>query len=464
MPVDAKHSLYEKAEPFWQRMRDAVSGEDKIKERGTSYLPIPPGLGKTAQSDEYKNYKARARYPEAVGPAVEGMVGLMGRKLNEPQLPDGLKYLEEDATPDGLPLMDLRNRLWHEVCTVGRYVLFVDVPEDGGNPYIATYPAESVINWRGDAEKLTMVVFAETVDEPDPQDRFKVKEAEQWREAAIEAAVDENGEPTGSERYVVRVWRKNEDDSKSDQKFIVYSEVYPTRKGQTLDYVPAVIVGSRDLTPAPDAIPLLGVANKSLHYYRQYADYAMQLFMSANGTTPYIFGVSKPPEVIGPTAIWSSEDPQASAGYIEVTGAGLEAQKAELESIKEEIAYATVRVLGDKKAAEAAETLRLRFQSQTATLASISKATAAGLERALKYCAQWLGATEDEVEVPAEAEFISEEADAQLITSLYDGIERGFIPEDLLIEYTRRIELHDMDPDQYRKVAAGMVAEGQGEE
>lgn len=463
MPVDSTHKFYDQFFPFWKRLRDAIEGEDTIKERGVEYLPLPTGIGKGATSQEYINYKARARYPETVSPAVEGMVGLMSRKLNAPELPDALSYLEEEATPDGLPLQDLINRLRHEVCTVGRYVLFVDVDAYGGDPYIATYPTEAVINWRSEGDRLVLIVFAETVDMPDPEDPFTTKEIEQWRVASVEAEVDDDGNPTGTERYVVRVWRKDED-AQEDNRFYVYDEAYPVRQGETFNYVPAIIIGSRDITPAPDAIPLLGVANKSLHYYRQYADYAMQLYMSANGTTPYQFGGDKAPSVIGPTTVWHSEDPQTKAGYIEVTGAGLEAQKAELENIKEEIAYATVRVLGDKKAAEAAETLRLRFQSQTATLTSIAMATAAGLTQALRYCAEWIGANPDEVVVPAEAEFISEEADAQLITSLYDGIERGLIPDDLLINYTQRVELHDMDPDDYRKWAAGLVAEGGGEE
>ena len=464
MPVDTTHSKYDELAPFWERMRDAVKGEDQIKKRSTRYLPIPPGLGKGSESPEYKNYKARARYPETVSPAIEGMVGLMGRKLNEPELPDALKYLENEATPDGLTLSDLINRLRHEVCTVGRYVLFVDLPEDGGDPYIATYAAESVINWRAKDDSLVLIVFEETVAEVDPQDPFVVKDVDQWRVASIEQERDEDGNAVGPERYMVRVYRKNENAGKDESSFYIAEEYAPVRQGKPLDYVPAIIVGSRDLTPEPDAIPLLGVANKSLHYYRQYADYAMQLFMSANGTTPYIFGSESAPSVIGPTEVWHAEDPQAKAGYIEVSGAGLEAQKAELDNIKEEIAYATVRVLGDKKAAEAAETLRLRFQSQTATLASISKATSAGLQQALRFCAEWMGANPDAVNVPAEAEFISEEVDAQFMTALYDGIERGFVPDDLLIEYTRRIELHDMDSDEYRKFAAGMMAEGGGEE
>lgn len=451
MSVNTQHAQYIAMSSFWQRMRDSVGGEDQIKNRGEAYLPIPPGIGKTAQSPEYINYKARARYPEAVAPAVEGMVGLMGRKLKEPVLPDGLKYLIEEATPDGLTLADLINRLRHEVNTVGRHVLFVDVPEDGGNPYIASYAAESVINWRCDGDKLTMVVFYEQVEEVDPVDPFETKYISQWRVAEIENGL-----------YVVRIWRQVED--KDDSEFYIYDETFPTQKGDTLDYVPAVFIGSRDLTPEPDAIPLLGVANKSLHYYRQYADYAMQLFMSANGTTPYLFGSGKSPGVIGPTEIWHSEDPNTKAGYIEVTGAGLGAQEKELTKIDKEIDYATMRVLGDKKAAEAAETLRLRFQSQTATLVSISKATSAGLKLTLKYCADWMEIDSDGIEVPAEAEFISEQPDAQIITALYDGIERGLTPDNILIEYLRKIELHDSDPEEYRRWAAALMAEGSGEE
>jgi len=448
MKVNTEHSKYSKFAPFWQRMRDAVEGEDTIKDKGEVYLPVPPGLNVNAQSADYQNYKSRARYPETVSPAIEGMVGLMNRKLNPPELPGSLQYLLADATPDGLSLFDLRNRMWHEVCTVGRYILFVDVPTDGGKPYIATYPAESVINWKTDGERTTLIVFAEVVDEPDPVDMFKTREVEQWRVAAIVNEVDDNGEPTGRERYAVQIWRRQE--AKEDE-FIKVEETFPTRKGKPMDYVPAVFVGSRDITPEPDAIPLLGVANKSLHYYRQYADYAMQLFMCANGTTPYVFGTDSPPQSVGPTTVIHSESEGASAGYLEVSGTGLEAQKNELENIKSEIAFATVRVLGDNKAAEAAETLRLRFQSQTATLTSISKSTAAGLETALRMCAEWLGANPDEIEVPAEAEFISEQADAQLITALYDGIERGFVPDQLLIDYLKQVELHNMQPEDYRK-------------
>lgn len=459
MKVNAKHRLYDAMLPLWQKMRDAIEGEEKIKAKGDVYLPIPPGTGDGIDGKAYKNYKARARYPDFVAPAIEGMCGLMSRKIKDPEIPDGIKYLEDEATPDGLSLRDLRSRIENEVTSVGRIALFVDVAEEGGNAYIATYVAENFINWRMEKDRLVMGVFYEEVEQVDPLDRFVVEMVPQWRVAEI--TVNEAGRSV----YVVRVYQKKQVKDTSGDDFELISETFPLKKGETLDEVPIVVVGSRDVHPDPDAIPLLSVANKSLHYYRQYADYAMQLFMCANGTTPYIAGAKKDesPASVGPTTVWEFEDPNAKAGFIEVSGTGLDAQKQELDSIKQEISYATVRLLGESKSAEAAETVRLRFQSQTATLSSIAQSSMSGLKIALMYCAEWAGADPESIEADGTAEFITEILNAQILTALYDGIERGMIPDDLLIEYTRRAELHDYDPDEYRKWSAGLMADGTGE-
>ena len=451
MPVNTAHPQYEKVYPYWERIRDAVEGEDAIKAKTTRYLPIPSGIAeKGERSSEYKNYLARAKYPESVGPAVEAMTGLMSRKEMKVSMPESLAYLEKEATSDGLPLDSLINRLKHEVITTGRYVLFVDVPENEGNPYIAAYPAESLINWRGDAERLTRVVFKEMVTEPDPDDRFEDLEIEQYRVAEIEDGT-----------YVVRVYRNTEKGKEGEDEFKLHEEYYPQRHGENLDFIPVVIIGSRDLLPEPDAIPLLSVANKSLHYYRQYADYALQLFMCANGTTPYCAGDIEEgdiPTVVGSGVIWGFTSHNVKCGYIEVSGNGLDSQKSELDNISMEIAQATIRALGDKKTAEAAETMRLRFQSQTATLASIAKSCASGLEKALRFVAEWTGANPALVEVVPNLEFIREMPEPNIVNALMNGIEKGLVPHDILAEYLRRTDMHEMDIEEYMSLSPAAVA------
>lgn len=453
MPVNTTHPDYDAYLPYWQRMRDAAAGEDAIKQRGLAYLPVPSGMADSVhpeQSPAYRNYISRARYPEAVSPAIEGMSGLMGRKPPSVDLPESLDYLREQATADGLPLDALIDRMRQEVSTVGRYILLVDV-DDEGNPYIATYPAESAINWRGDGDRLTLLVFEETVED-EAETPFERELVTQWRACRVEDGV-----------YTVELYRQ----SKEDKEPRLVDTVEPRRAGgEPLDFVPAVIVGSRDLLPSPDSMPLLPVANKSLHYYRREADHALQLYMCAHGTTPFLFGVSQEeqPTTIGPSALWTAQASDAQAGYIEISGAGLEQSSQNLEAIRQEIVQATVQAMSEsKRDAEAAETLRLRFQSQTAVLSSIAMSTAKGVERALRYCAYYAGAAtepaEESVTVEQSTGFITEEPDPAMLTALYDGYERGMLPFELISRYTRRTELHEYEDEEFLQRTAAGVAE-----
>lgn len=456
MPVDSKHPAYEHMLPKWERVRDSVAGEDAIKARGSTYLPVPPGIDQPwgEKDPAYLNYLRRATYPEIMAPTIQGMVGLMGRKDTEITVPQALERLNQLATPDGLDLQGLLTRLRHEVLALGRYVLFVDAPEDGGDPMIATYAAESLINWQSDGERLTRAVFAEHAKEIDPADPFVEQMVPQWREAAIDAQVNDEGEPTGGERYIVRVWRKYTD-ADGNEQFYVYEQFEPQGRGKMMDRVPAVIVGSRDLLPDPDQVPLLGVVNRCLDYYRQSADYKLGLFMSTQAT-PYGTGINpdEKPTMVGPSTFWAAQSESARFGYAEIEGNGLSAQQQSLTDTKSEIMDAAMRVLGDgRRGAEAAEALRLRFQSQTATLATIAQSTATGLGEALEILAQWDGANADQVSVEPNLDFIHETADPQVLTALMDSLERGITPDTLFYQYLRRTNLTDLDDDEIRQLS-----------
>lgn len=452
MPVDSTHPEYDNAAPLWQRMRDAVAGEDAIRRRGSEYLPLPPGLLGGATGRAYINYLSRARYPEAVAPAVEGMVGLMDRAPAEITKPQSVEYLDEAATPDGMGLQELLKRIRVDVSTVGRYALLVDVLEGEQNPRIACYTAESLINWRTDGERVTLAVLHEAVREPKADDPFVEAEVDQYRVCRL----DEEG------YYVVEVYRRVKGESGEERIEMVEDPVYPERRGQHLESVPLIIVGSRDLMPQPDAIPLLSVANKSLHYWRQYADLAQQLSLSAMGTTAYVTGVEpgseRAPTTVGPGTIWYL--PQgAECGYMEISGSGIDSQREELDRIQREIATSAIQALGDQqREAESGEALRLRMQSQTATLASIATTTAAALERAIYWCAWWVGQDKPDVAVEQPTGFVSEQPDASLLQALIAGVERGQIPIAVLPRYLRRTEVTDMTEEEFLQWAAAAQA------
>lgn len=467
MPVDARHSQYESMVPKWQRMRDAVEGEDAVKAKGKAYLPVPPGIDQPWGENDpaYLNYLRRAPYPDIVAPTIQGMVGLMSRKETQIEMPTGLDRMREQATPDGLDVHGLLTRTRFEVLTTGRYVLFVDAPEDGGEPFIATYSAESLINWRSDGDRVTMAVFEESVTEPKADDPFVDESVTQWREASIEQALDENNRPTGSERYVVRVWRAIEGSDGSKQ-FYVLSEVMPQGRGVPMDRVPVVIVGSRHLLPDPDQIPMLGVANRTFDYYRQVADYRLALFMSSQ-VTPYGTGLEKEeiPTKLGPSAFFAANSESATFGFLEISGNGLNAQKESLQDTYGHILDAAMRVIGDgKRSAESGEALRLRFQSQTATLSSVAQSTAEGVSEALRMVAEWDGIASDGIQVVPDTSFIRETPDAQVLTVIADLVERGLTPDTVLSRYAARTDLTEMDDDEFRNQSPALAAQIEGDE
>jgi len=454
MPVDTRHPDYKRMHLKWLRVRDAAQGEDAIKGRGKVYLPLPPGTESPwGENDpQYLNYLHRAVYPDVIAPTIQAMVGLMSRKDAEIELPDGLNRLREQATPDGLSLDGLLQRVRHEVLALGRYILFVDAPEESGEVYISTYSAESLINWRGDGDALTMLVFEEVVHESKPDDPFEVNAVTQWREASMVTPIDEAGNP-GEPVYTVRIWRRPDGVEEGDP--VIVSEVVPSKRGEPWDRVPAVIVGSRDLLPDPDQIPLLGVVNRTLDAYRQYADYRLHKFQTTQAT-PYGTGIdtsesenNEMPTKVGNT-FWAAADSGANFGYAEISGNGLEAQRKALEDTHNDINNATMRVIGDgRRSAESGEALRLRFQSQTATLTTVAQSTARGLEQALKLVAEWLGIDPNQIAVTPHLDFIRDVPDAQVLTALSDMNEKGQIPEEILADYMRRVDLTELEDDEF---------------
>lgn len=461
MPVDSRNADYEHMYPKWRRVRDAIEGEDAIKAGGKKYLPIPAGIEQPwGENDpQYLNYLRRAVYPEVVAPTIQGMVGLMSRKEVQIDIPTPMEDMRDSATPEGLGLDGLLRRTQHEVMALGRYIYFIDAPADGGEPYIATYPAEALINWRTDGDRVTLAVFEETVTETKPGDPFAEEHVTQWRVASVEA-----GE-TGAEEYVVRVFRKAPD-GEGGNKFLLVGEARPRSNSITFDFVPVVIIGSRDLLPDADRIPMLGVVNRTLDYYRQSADYRLGLFMSTQAT-PYGTGLgqNEGPTTVGPSTFWRAESPDARFGYAEVSGNGLSAQKEALDATRSEIMDEAMRIIGDgRRAAESGEALRLRFQSQTATLVSVAQATTRGLQVALQIVAQWRGLNPADVEVTLDTQFIHEEPDPQVLTGIADMVERGLLPETVLAGYLRRTNLSDLSDEEFARFAPALAADPGGAE
>ncbi len=451
--VENLHPKYVVCIPDWRVVRDAHKGERHIKSLKEQYLPATSGMREmgmdTSQSEGTKMYKAyleRAVFPDLIKPAVNALVGVMHREPAEIKLPAALESMRENATLDGESLMVLLRRMNEEQLMTGRVGLLVDVPKGGPDvmPLIAVYEAETMINWDTSRRKdgrlaPDLIVLDETKDER--TDRFTWQRLKKF--LVLELAIpDEKGEVSGvplppktnamyrsqlivpesehdTREQVNRQTGVSSDDSPG-------KAVVPKLAGKTLDEIPFVFVGSIDLSPDPDQIPMLGLANISVTIYRGEADYRHSLFMQGQDTLITMGDNAAGEEgksarrLVGAGAVINLPL-GADAKYIGVNSTGLREQREALMNDRNRSAELGANLLSSAKAGsgrEAAESLKIRVAARTATILTIVETGALGLQTALKIAAVWKGANPDEVSVTPNKDFIEDESVGQDFVAL----------------------------------------------
>jgi hypothetical protein len=99
------------------------------------------------------------------------------------------------------------------------------------------------------------------------------------------------------------------------------------------------------------------------------------------------------------------------AKYIGVSSQGLPEQRQSLENDRNRASELGANLLSSSKGGgkEAEETLRIRVAARTASILTVIKAGAEGLENALKFMARWRGLDEAQVVVTPNADFIGDQ-------------------------------------------------------
>lgn len=422
--ITVRHPEYLAFEASWQLMRDAMDGEDAIKAGGKAknpfkYLPMKSGI--LAMSDEtkrqaaYDAYRLRAEFPEIVAPTIRGATGIMLAKATTIELPKALEPLKEKATRDGLTLDSLHRRIALELMTVGRYGLLPGIAANG-DPYLAGYVTESIINWDATDQEVDFVVLDESGYVRDPS-------TNEWgaSEAYLECSI-ENG------AYVAKRWVKTSAGWQSEAEVVAQD-----RKRRAISSLPFVFIGANDLSATPDDVPLYGLAKLAVRVYRLDADYTFAMHMTSE-PTPVAIGFDDPaqavkdgiaPSTIGASKLWILPK-GGDAKYLEFSGLGIAAQKEAIaDALTRAVAFGAQILTDTSKTAESGEAKKLRLSNEAATIKTIAQNAAAGLEKALKNIAVWVGANPDEVKVEPDTDFFDHELTAQEITAIVKGWQDG---------------------------------------
>lgn len=450
MSLNSQHPAYQTLHPDWTLMQDTYAGEGEIKLKGELYLPPTPAQiidGMTVGQNgriNYDRYKQRAVFWDYVADAVESLVGLLHQKPSTIEVPKGMESFFKSASREGENLQQLLRRINAHQLVSGRVGLLVDLPEtpDPSNPmpYIALYNAQTIINWDdsndGDnRNKVSLVVLDETSNER--IDNFAWKKVQKYRVLQVRAFADLAGEdPTDSEvedPIITPIYESGLFRFTNGAAFDQSKMSAPMIRGTTLPKIPFVFINSKDIIATPDNPPLLGLARLCLAIYRGEADYRQSLFMQGQDTLVIIGGSPEPSEPTGvdsPLRVGAGAKIDVNLGgdakYIGVSSTGLPEQRTSLENDKISASTKAGQLVSPQAGKqESGDALHTRISAQTATLQQIALTGAAGLEQALRVCAEWMGLNPDEVKVIANTEFVDHFMTSKDLSDLMDARAKG---------------------------------------
>jgi hypothetical protein len=412
MKLDEQHPSYAKFLPYWSEMYDAIEGESRIKELGETYLPMPSGMKLMKDKGEasYSAYMARATYPELVTPTIRGLLGVIHNSPLKVTLPDSMMGLVEVATVDGLTLEGMARRITKGVLSYGRQGIAVTF-DSNNSPIFAIYDASSILNWN---EAIGMVLLDETGYEMDAE--FKWEEVERRMLLSTE-----NGVVTGeSWKKIGGIWTLEE------------AKPYRASGNGTTEF-PFVFIDCNDLTAEPDEVPLLPLSRLSLKAYRQDANYQQTLYLSSQ-PQHIIIGMSatdtERPMVVGGGAIWFLPDPQQKAEILEFTGSSATAQRQAIQDTLQMAIQSGARLFAtNDEQQESGEARKIKYSAQTATLVSIAKTVASGIEKACKIAGMMMGVNPDDISIEIDTDFIDHSIGSDVMTAIVSSVTGGLLSE-----------------------------------
>ncbi len=432
MPVSTKHPQYELYRPVWDKTRDAVRGSVQIKDKKHVYLPVPDPETADERLGEntlrYRQYIRRAVFANYTGRTKNALVGAAFRKAPTYELPEGLEYLIDDATGDGLGIEQLAKDELSNLLETGRTLLLVDFPQaEAGmsaediqrlaiRASIIPYTCEQVVNWKtetvGGRKLVTMIVLAENYKTA--EDEFEHDSEVQYRVLRLR----EDG-------YTQQLYR---------EEMPFTDEIYPRKAdGSTWDVIPAMFVGAKNNDSTIDDAPLADIADVNIAHYRNSADYEESCFITGQPTLFITHSLNMEeffefnPEgiklgaraghVLGESGSATLLQPNANNLVLEA----MKAKEGQMVAIG-------ARIITDRGNNETAEGARIRFASENSVLGDIVGNLSAALEQCLLWCGEFMGAG-DGVEFVINREFYDKSVDPQLIMSMVTLMDRQIISD-----------------------------------
>jgi hypothetical protein len=323
-----------------------------------------------------------------------------------------------------------------EIFQTGRVPILIDYLTEKKEFRFVQYNAEEFINWKmgytaTGEKKLKLGVIKEQVLSSD--DVFSHETNDEYRVLYL------NEENQYSSQIFSEDFRNNEFHIDTGK------ETIPTIYGTTFDKIPMVVAGSIDNSFDIQPIPLISVANCSVQIYRKEADLANSEFLSCNPTL-VVIGASNDgnlPNVVGSSVMMVIPNEQARVNYTRTDTMALTHVKEHIKDLYEEAIRHGVAILDARKGVEAAEALRIRQTTQSATIFSIYMSAVNAIKTGLEYMCEWAGTDPKEIQIDTPNSLNTGFPDAAVLKALVDGVESSSVPLESLYRYLLDASLLD---------------------
>jgi hypothetical protein len=437
-----KHQDYLEAINAWTRTRAMLKGADGIKEHADQYIPILPEH--LARPDSRRAYVERTPVYPASGRAADSLVSAIFRRDPQVKVPARFDARLDNIDGRGNALYSFSQKVVREVLALGRHGLLIDLPslDTPANepPYISSYTAENILNWRSRLINgqyvLDQVVLHEQAS---TAAEFGSIHRAQYRILEL----DDSG------LYRVRIFQQV-----ASGEVVEIDRIEPTTWGRKrLDRIPFVFLSALDTGPDIKRSPMLDLIDANLDHVKVAADLATSLF-KVSSPTLLVVGLDEhtlPSRDVhmGGTIVLPAG---ASAEMLEFRGDGLGALERQLDRFERHMAHLGARLLEQpKRAAETAETTRLKQHGETSVLASVARTVSNGIRSALEIACQWEGLG-GEIAFELNSDFFDATMEPAMLAELMRAVQSGYMPVDDLYWNLKRGELlrPELTVEQYR--------------
>lgn len=417
--------------PDYQMIRDCFRGARAIKNAGMVYLPQLSGQSK----EDYDNYKNRALFFPITGKTATTMVGLATTKPPKTEYPETMAPYFSD-TEANYQFTEFYVSVFTEVVLMGRYGVLIDAPETEGEPTLVPYITENVVNWKfnSNGQLSSLLLREHKLVEGDT--RFETKSVCQYRHCFLS--------PEG--QYQIEVL--------NDELEITQGPIIPLFSGVAIEFIPFTPFGSSGIHFNVDKPPMMDIATINISHYMSSADLEWGRHLTGL-PTPVVSGVDSSTSLkIGGTTAWVLPPPEAKAYFLEFQGQGLQSlEKAMVEKIGLMASVSARLIDNSTRGSEAAETVRLRYMSESASLIHVLNAVESGLTMMYNMLAR-LGKHAGPVTILFSREIIGLGIAFKDLKTLFEGYMQGSISKETLVYNLRRLEAIDPNRSDADELAA----------